>query len=158
MQLDFFMPTNFGLSYVNSESKPERIVMVHRAIFGSYERFMAIVLEHFAGKLPTWLSPIQAYVIPVSENYDEYAKKVQSQLLKEGIRAGLDTSSETLGKKIKTIRGKRPAYIVVVGQKEMETGTVTARNRKDQQKSVDVEEFVRELKKEISGRNIDQFF
>ena len=158
VQLDFFMPTNFGLSYVNSESKPERIVMVHRAIFGSYERFMAIVLEHFAGKLPTWLSPIQAYVIPVSENYDEYAKKVQSRIQGEGIRAGLDTSSETLGKKIKTIRGKRPAYIVVVGQKEMETGTVTARNRKDQQKSMELNEFVRDLGKEISGRNIDQFF
>ena len=132
--------------------------MVHRAIFGSYERFMAIVLEHFAGKLPTWLSPIQAYIIPVSENYDEYARKVQSDLIKIGVRAGLDTSSETLGKKIKTIRGKRPAYVVVVGQAEMESGTVTARNRKDVQKSMKLDDFAREIREEISGRKIDQFF
>lgn len=158
IQLDFFMPTNFNLYYISSESKHERIIMIHRAIYGSYERFMAILLENFAGKLPTWLSPLQAYVIPVSENYVDYATSVRDQLASKGIRVELDTSPETISKKIKMIRPMRPSYIVVVGEKERNEGTVTARNRADKQMVLGIDSFAKDLSEEIENRDINQFF
>lgn len=158
IQLDFFLPANFNLYYINSESKHERVVIIHRAIYGSYERFIAILLEHFAGKLPTWLSPMQVYVIPVSENFNEYAKSVDDEFRKNGIRTKLDLSSETISKKIRMIRPMRPAYIAVVGEKELESGSVAIRNRANKQQVFKLDEFTTKIKKEIEDRSVNQMF
>ncbi|OWP57321.1 MAG: threonine--tRNA ligase [Thermoplasmatales archaeon B_DKE] len=156
IQLDFFLPTNFGLYYINSQGKKDRIVMIHRAIFGSLERFMAILLEHYAGKLPTWLSPMQVYLSPVSAGTEEYARKINQKLKENGIRTTLDLSPETISKKIKMIREKRPSYIGIVGEKESTDGTITIRGRDNKQKTYVVEDFITEIKKEIRERNIAQ--
>ncbi len=156
VQVDFFMPTNFGLYYINSESKHDRIIMIHRAVFGSYERFMAILIEHFAGKFPTWLAPLQTYIVPVSEKFNDYAQKIHAKLIDEGIRAQIDLGSETMNKKIKTIRKMRPSYILVVGEKEQNDGTVSVRNRSDRQSVMPADEFLRKLKDEIKSYRLDQ--
>lgn len=150
------MPTNFGLYYINSESKHDRIIMIHRAVFGSYERFMAILIEHFAGKFPTWLAPLQTYIVPVSEKFNDYAQKIHAKLIDEGIRAQIDLGSETMNKKIKTIRKMRPSYILVVGEKEQNDGTVSVRNRSDRQSVMPADEFLRKLKDEIKSYRLDQ--
>ncbi len=156
IQVDFFLPRSFGLYYINSESKHERIQMVHRAIFGSYERFLAILIEHFAGKFPTWLSPIQTYVVPVSEKFGDYAKKVHEELIKNGIRSVLDLGNETMNRKLKNIRSKRPSYIVVVGEKEESSGTVSVRNRKNRQTVLGLQELAESVRKEIDSYQLEQ--
>ena len=128
----------------------------HRAIFGSYERFMAILIENYAGKFPTWMSPMQVYVVPVSEKFVDYAAKVHEELLRNDIRSTLDSNQETMNKKIKTIRPRRPSYIIVVGEKEEESGTVSVRNRLDKQKVLKLEDFVIQLNKEIKSRSLKQ--
>ncbi len=156
IQVDFMLPSNFDLEYVTSSGKKEYVVMVHRAIFGSYERFMAILIESFAGKLPTWISPVQLYISPVSEKFNSYAESVADELGKNGLRVILDMGSETLNKKLKLIRAKRPSYIAVLGEREMEGGTVTVRNRNNVQKTMKVPELVEALKKEIASRSPEQ--
>ncbi len=156
IQVDFFQPTNFGLYYINSESKHDRIIMIHRAIFGSYERFMAILIEHFAGKFPTWLAPLQVYVIPVSEKFEEYARKVHEELLQNDIRSVLDAGNETMNKKIKTIRPMRPSYVIVVGEKEEKSGTVSVRNRDSKQSVLKLSDFVDSVRNEIVSYRIEQ--
>ena len=126
------------------------------AIFGSYERFMAILIENYAGKFPSWMSPMQVYVVPVSEKFIGYATKVHNELLRNGIRSTLDSNQETMNKKIKTIRPMRPSYIVVVGEKEEDDGTVSVRNRSDKQKVLKLEDFVSQLNMEIRGRSLKQ--
>ncbi len=156
IQLDFFQPNNFNLNFINSESKPEKVVVIHRAIFGSYERFMAILLEHYAGKLPTWLAPMQVYVIPVSEAVNGYAQRVHEKLFNAGYRSELDLSPDTISKKIKMIRDKRPSYIAVLGERESQNGTVTIRNRAGKQSEYPLDELVEKLGHEIRGRRIEQ--
>ncbi|MCL4359031.1 MAG: His/Gly/Thr/Pro-type tRNA ligase C-terminal domain-containing protein [Candidatus Thermoplasmatota archaeon] len=156
IQLDFFLPTNFGLYYINSESKKDRVVMIHRAIFGSLERFMAILLEHYAGKLPTWLSPMQVYLSPVSISSQAYAEQVYKKLRDSGLRTTLDVSAETISKKIKMVREKRPSYVGIVGENELKDGTITIRGRDNKQKTYQIDEFIDEIKKEIRERRIDQ--
>lgn len=156
IQVDFFMPTNFGLYYINSESKHDRVIMIHRAIFGSYERFMAILIEHFAGKFPTWIAPMQVYVVPVSEKFQEYAFKVHRELLQNDIRSVIDTGQETINKKIKTVRPMRPSYIIVVGEKEENSNTVSVRNRKNAQRTMKVSEFIDSLRNEVVSYRIEQ--
>ncbi|BAB60447.1 tRNA synthetase Thr [Thermoplasma volcanium GSS1] len=158
IQVDFFMPINFGLTYTNSEGKEERVVIIHRAIYGSYERFMAILLEHFAGKLPTWLTPIQTYVIPVGTANAEYARKVNKSLLDAGIRSVVDDGPDTVSKKIKMIHDQRPSYIVVVGAKEEQDNTVTVRNRAGKSKTYGMNEFLEIIKNEIEKRSVGQAF
>ncbi|MFG1519100.1 MAG: threonine--tRNA ligase [Thermoplasmataceae archaeon] len=158
IQLDFFMPANFGLTFINSAGKKETPVMLHRAVYGSYERFMVILLESYAGKLPTWLAPLQCYIIPVTDEFSDYAYAVRDKLQAIGVRSQVDNSSETLSKKVRSIRPKRPAYVVVVGKNEVEKHTVSARNRADRQKEFDLDEFLGLVKAEISERRISQIF
>ncbi|MEM3675927.1 MAG: threonine--tRNA ligase, partial [Thermoplasmataceae archaeon] len=153
IQLDFFMPNNFGLYYINAESKHEKIVMVHRAIFGSYERFMAILIEHYAGKFPTWLAPLQAYIVPVSSRFDAYAKEVENVLKSMGIRAAADIGTETMNKKIRLIRSKRPSYVIVVGEREEKNRQVSVRNRQEKQTNLPLDEFVSKISEEIKSRS-----
>ncbi len=153
IQVDFMMPINFNLQYVNQAGKKENLVMLHRAVFGSYERFMAILIENFAGNLPTWISPMQVFIAPVSEKYLEYSEKVLADMLKKGIRAHLDRGTDTLNKKLKMIRSKRPSYIVVVGERELESGNITVRNRKNEQKEMTVSGFMDAISMEIRERS-----
>ncbi len=156
IQVDFNLPLNFNLKFMNSEGKKEDIVMVHRGIFGSYERFTAIMLESFAGHLPTWISPLQVYIAPVSEKYNAYAGKVASKIKAHNIRLSLDTGTETLNKKLRLIREKRPSYIVVLGEREESSDSVTVRNRKNVQKSMQLDAFLSDMEREIETRSPDQ--
>lgn len=156
VQVDFNLPLNFNLTYVGSGGDKKHVVMVHRAIYGSYERLMAILIENSAGKLPTWLSPMQVFITPVSDNYLEYAEGLLSTLKQHGIRAYLDYSKETISKKIKLIRPKRPSYILVIGEKEQTSDTVTVRNRKGIQKEMPLTEFIEKMENEIKSRIPEQ--
>lgn len=153
VQVDFNLPLNFDLTYVGSGNDKKHVVMVHRAIYGSYERLMAILIENSAGKMPTWLSPMQVFIAPVMEKYNSYAEAVAAELRSEGLRVSIDTGPETLNKKLKLIRARRPSYVVVLGEREMEAGTVTVRNRKSEQSTMKTDDFLSKIKKEIESRS-----
>jgi threonyl-tRNA synthetase len=129
MQYDPNLPERFKLRFTGKDGKDHQPVMLHRAIFGSLERFFAIYLEHVGGNFPVWLAPKQAIVLTVSEKADEYAKKVQSALTARGLRVEADISADKLGAKVRNARLARYPYLLVVGAKEAETGTVGVRSR-----------------------------
>ncbi|MFA5997154.1 MAG: threonine--tRNA ligase [Candidatus Paceibacterota bacterium] len=129
IQCDFNLPERFDLSFTNTKGEKERPVVIHRAISGSLERFMGVMIEHFAANFPLWLSPVQVKVVPVGEKYAEYAQKVYNELRDAGIRVELDSTSDSLGKKIRTAKVEKTPYILVLGEKELESGTVTAERR-----------------------------
>ena len=157
IQVDFALPERFGLEYVDRDGSRRRPVMIHRAILGSVERFMAILIENFAGRLPTWLSPIQARVIPVRSSAKEYAAKVAEELRKAGIRADADLSSDTPSKKIRRAYGEAIPYILLVGPREARDGTVTVRARGNRQVAgVPLKEFIERVKEEIRSRSLTQ--
>jgi len=142
IQVDFNLPERFDLEYVDRDGQRRRPVMVHRAIYGSIERFMAILLEHFRGKLPTWLSPVQVRVLPISEEVLDYANSVLDRLRSAKVRADLDASEGTLGKKIRDAYAESIPYLVIVGRKEKESGTVTVRGRNNVEvRGVKLEDF-----------------
>lgn len=156
VQVDFNLPLNFDLTYVDSGGERKHVVMIHRAIYGSYERIMAILLEHYAGKLPTWLSPIQVYITPVSDRFLPYTERVHEKLLASGIRSFLDYSKETVNKKIRMNRKKRPSYIVIIGEKEVANSSVSVRNRRGDVKAMALDEFINMLRAEISHKRVEQ--
>jgi len=129
VQLDFATPKRFDLTYINEEGKPESPVMVHRAILGSYERFLALLIEHFAGAFPAWLSPVQAIVLSVTDSNSEYCKKVYEALIREGIRTELDIRNEKLGLKIREAQLQKIPYMLVIGNKEEEQQGLSPRTR-----------------------------
>ena len=156
IQIDFFMPSAFNLSFVNSEGKKETPVMIHRAVYGSIERFLVMALESYSGKLPLWLSPVQAHIITVSEKHTDYATELKNKLKKKGIRATLDVSAETVAKKIKLSLRYRPAYILVIGDNEVQEKKATVRDRTNRQKTFPENEVCEKLLKEINERSIEQ--
>ena len=129
IQVDYNLPERFELEYIGSDNQKHRPVMIHRAPFGSLERFVAVLLEHTGGKLPLWLTPDQVNIVPVSEKYEEYAKKVCDLLNNYDIRAAVDDRNETLGKRIRESELKRIPFLVIVGEKEMTEGTVSVRRQ-----------------------------
>ena len=129
IQLDFQLPRRFGAEYIGADGKTHRPVMIHRVLFGSIERFIGILIEHYAGKFPVWLSPVQVKLLPVSDKYLPYARGVLEKLSDRGIRAELDTRDEKLGYKIREARMDRVPYMIIVGEKEQESGTVSVRLR-----------------------------
>lgn len=129
IQVDYNLPERFELEYTGSDGKKHRPVMIHRAPFGSLERFVAVLLEHTGGRLPLWLTPDQAVILPVSEKFTDYAKKVCDLLNNSDIRASIDDRNETIGKRIRESELKRIPFLVVVGEKEMEEGTVSVRRQ-----------------------------
>ena len=142
IQVDYNLPERFQLEYTDADGSKKRPVMIHRAPFGSMERFTAVVLEHTAGHLPLWLSPDQVKVLPVSEKYADYAKKVCELLKNSEIRASIDDRNETLGKRIREISQLRVPVLVIVGEKEVADGTVSVRKEGTDQGSMTVEKFV----------------
>lgn len=142
IQCDFALPERFELEYVSAEGRKERPVMIHRAILGSVERFMGTLIEHYAGVLPVWLSPVQAAVIPVSQTHEEYCRKIVADFRAAGLRALLMDSSETLGKRIRQASQDKIPFAIVAGDKEASSGTLSVRARGSQeQKTYKVEEF-----------------
>ena len=131
IQLDMNLPERFDLTYTGPDGQEHRPVMIHRVVFGSIERFIGILTEHFAGAFPLWLSPVQVKVLPISERHHEYAEKVAAQLQEAGLRVEADLRNEKIGYKIREAQLQKTPYMLVVGDKEAETGTVSVRGRKD---------------------------
>ena len=142
VQVDYNLPERFQLEYTDKDGSKKRPVMIHRAPFGSIERFTAVLLEHTAGHLPLWLAPDQVKVLPVSEKYADYAKKVCDLMKKSDIRSSVDDRNETLGKRIREISLLRVPLLVIVGEKEMTEGTVSVRYEGVDQGSMKVEDFI----------------
>ncbi len=153
IQLDFQMPLNFHLEYVNEAGEKERPIMIHRVCFGSIERFIGILTEHYAGKFPTWLAPVQVKVLPVSEKTLDYARGVAEKLEDAGVRVVLDESNEKIGYKIRQAQQvDRVPYMLVLGAKEAEAGTVSVRDRKGETTTMSADEFLNSVKEEIAER------
>ena len=149
IQVDYNLPERFELEYIDSDGTKKRPVMIHRAPFGSIERFTAVVLEHTAGHLPVWLAPDQVKVLPVSEKYADYAQKVCELLKNSEIRASIDARNETLGKRIREISLLRVPLIVIVGEKEAAEGTVSFRKEGVDQGSLSTSDFIQYIKKTV---------
>ena len=153
VQLDFQMPQNFDLTYVDADGEKKRPIMLHRVCFGSIERFIGILIEHYAGKFPVWLAPMQVKVLPVSEKSRDYAHQVTEQLEAAGIRVVCDDRDEKIGYKIREARGvDRVPYMLILGEKEAEEGNISVRDRSNETVQKSIEEFVAEISKEIAER------
>ena len=154
IQLDFQMPLNFGLEYVAEDGSRKRPIMIHRVCYGSIERFIGIITEHFAGKFPLWLAPLQVKVLPVSDKSMDYAKTVYEQLRGAKIRTELDTRNEKIGYKIREARQvDRVPYMLIIGEKEVESGTVSVRDRDtDQTTTMTMDELIAKLSQAIADR------
>jgi threonyl-tRNA synthetase len=154
LQVDFNFPERFDLSYVTADNERKRPWMIHRALFGSVERFFGIVLEHYAGAFPTWLAPVQVVVIPIADRHQEYGERVAKALTDAGLRVETDSSDETLGNRIRKAQGSKVPYMLVVGDKESEAGTVAIRGRSgDKRNDVALESFVAEVADEVARRS-----
>jgi threonyl-tRNA synthetase len=150
IQVDYNLPERFELEYVGADDKKYRPVMIHRAPFGSMERFIAVLIEHTGGKFPLWLAPEQAVVLPISEKYNDYAKKVVDLLNNNDIRASIDDRNETIGKKIRENELKRVPFTLVVGEKEVESNMVSVRKQGEgDQGQMSVEGFTQLIENEI---------
>ena len=129
IQLDFQMPQRFDLEYTGADGEKHRPIMIHRVAFGSIERFIGILIEHYAGKFPVWLSPVQVKILPVSEKFADYAEKVSDALKEAGVRVETDDRSEKLGYKIRSAQMEKVPYMLIVGEKEVEGECVSVRRR-----------------------------
>ncbi len=150
IQLDFQLPERFDLTYVDANGEKQRPIMVHRAIFGSFERFIGILTEHYAGAFPVWLAPVQVRVMNISENSEEYAKEIFKKLDDSGIKCELDVRNEKIGYKIRESISQKIPYMVIVGDGEKEKGTITIRGRGNENVSdLKLEDFIARLQEEI---------
>src|SRR2546423_12401412 len=151
IQLDFQQPLNFGLTYVNEHNAESRPVVIHRAIYGSFERFIAILIEHYAGAFPVWFAPVQAKVLSISEKTADYARQVYERLLNEELRVELDNRDDKIGAKIRDAQLEKVPYMLVVGAKEAEAGAVAVRSReRGDEGAVPLEQFVSRIKSEAN--------
>ena len=153
IQLDFQLPQRFELEYVGADGEKHRPIMIHRVVFGSIERFIGILIEHFAGAFPTWLAPVQVKVLPISDKYMDYAQSVLNKLTEAGIRAEVDTRAEKIGYKIREAQTAKIPYMLVVGQKEEEENTVSVRSRADGDEGArSLDTFIADILKEIETK------
>ena len=153
IQLDFQLPLRFELEYTGADGEKHRPIMIHRVVFGSIERFIGILIEHFAGAFPTWLAPVQVKVLPISEKYADYAQKVYEDVQNAGVRVEIDTRSEKIGYKIREAQNQHIPYMLIVGAKEEEEGTVSVRSRfKGDEGSRKLDDFLSDIKTEIKNR------
>ena len=153
VQLDFQMPQNFDLTYIDADGEKKRPIMLHRVCFGSIERFIGILIEHFEGKFPTWLAPLQVKVLPVSEKSRDYAHTVCDQLVAAGVRAKVDDRDEKIGYKIRDARSTdRVPYMLIIGEKEVESGNISVRDRSNETVQRELSDFIVDIKAEIAER------
>ena len=157
VQVDYQLPQRFDLNYTGADNKPHRPVMIHRAPFGSMERFVGVLIEHFAGAFPLWLSPVQAVVLPISDRHLEYASKVLEQLREAGLRAELDSRSEKVNYKIREAQMQKVPYMLVIGDREAEQGAISVRNRKHGDRgAMPLGEFLESVKGLIATRSQEE--
>ncbi|MDI6820637.1 MAG: threonine--tRNA ligase [Patescibacteria group bacterium] len=153
VQIDFVMPQRFGLTYTDKDGQEKHPVMIHRAIIGSPERFIMVLLEHYAGALPVWISPIQARILAVSEKQKQYAKKITEKLKEQNFRVELMNSNETLGKRIREAELQKIPYILVLGEREEKDYTVNVRERsKKETQTISIQDFIKKLEKEVEEK------
>ncbi len=158
IQLDFQLPQRFDLTYVGADGQEHRPVLLHRALFGALERFLGIIIEHFAGAFPTWLAPVQVRFIPIGENHVEYSQKLSRELEKEGIRAEVDDRDEKVGYKIRQAQKEKIPYMLAIGDREMESEEVSIRHRqKGEAGQMDFSRFKGQILKEVREREIESF-
>ena len=151
VQLDFQLPQRFNLSYIDKDGEKKTPILIHRAILGSFERFIGIITEHFAGAFPTWLAPVQVKLLPIADSHVEYAKQVQKELEKEGIRTELDARQEKIGYKIREAQLQKIPYMLILGDKEKEANKVGVRSRKDGDiGQMDSADFIAKIKEEVA--------
>ena len=152
-QVDFAQGRRFNLSYTNKDNAPETPLIIHRAPLGTHERFIGFLLEHYAGKFPVWLAPLQARILPISDKFMDYALDVQKKLKRAGVRVEIDDRQEKIGKKIRDTELMRVPYMLVVGEKEMSEGKVAVRRQgKGDMGSQDISAFVDMIVEEIENR------
>ena len=153
VQLDFQMPLNFDLEYTDADGSKKRPIMLHRVCFGSIERFIGILIEHYAGKFPTWLAPVQVKVLPVSEKSRDYAHQVTARLEEAGIRVACDDRDEKIGYKIREARSTdRVPYMLILGEKEVEAGNISVRDRSNETVQRELDDFIADVKAEVAER------
>ncbi len=152
IQLDFQIPEKMKLEYVNSDGKMKRPVMIHRAILGSFERFIGILTEHYQGAFPVWLSPVQVIVIPITGKHITHSKKIISELNENGIRAKLDDRAETMQSKVRDATLQKVPYMIIIGDKEIEDSILSVRNRSGKVEKITLSVFLQNLKKEIDKK------
>ena len=147
------MPEQFELAYIGEDNAEHRPVMIHRALMGSFERFIGILIEHYAGELPLWLAPVQALLLPIADRHVDYAREVRDELREAGLRAEVDERSESVGKKIRDAELRKVPYMLVVGDSEQEERKVAVRrHREGDLGAVPVAEFARRALEEIGTR------
>jgi threonyl-tRNA synthetase len=157
VQFDFTLPRRFGLEYIAEDGKAHQPLMVHRALYGSIERFFGILIEHYAGAFPVWLAPVQAIVLPITDRQTEYARGVHKALDAAGIRATVDERSEKVNLKIREAQLQKIPYMLVVGDREQENGLVAVRNRKHaDQGAKSVEDFIAEIRALIASKAVSE--
>lgn len=155
IQLDFQLPQRFELEYVGSDGEKHRPIVIHRVIFGSIERFIGILIEHFAGKFPTWLAPVQVKVLPISDKFNDYSEQIKNELEKNGIRVEMDYRNEKIGYKIRESRNERVPYIVVVGEKEENEKKISLRSRKNgDEGSLELKELIDRINDEVISKSL----
>ena len=153
VQLDYNMPERFGLTYTGADNAEHMPVMIHRALFGSFERFIGILIEHYAGEFPLWLAPVQAAVLPLADRHIDYAREVEKVLSDAGLRAEVDDRTESVGRKIREAELRKIPYMLVVGDREAEQRAVALRRHKEGDLgTVSVDEAVARLAAEAAGR------
>ena len=155
IQLDFNLPERFELEYMNNQSEKVRPVVIHRAMLGSVERFMGIMIEHFAGAFPVWLSPVQVVIVPVSEDQKEYADTIYRTLKEKDVRVHMSDDNDSLGKRINSAKAKKVPYVIVVGDKEKDANTVTVETRGAKLEGITLEEFISKIEKEIKEKTLN---
>ena len=154
IQLDYQLPESFDLKYIGADNTEHRPVVIHRAIFGSFERFIAILIEHYAGAFPVWLAPVQAMLIPIADRHVEYCKQVKERLGAAGLRVEIDASVERMNAKIRNAQMQKIPYMLVVGDREQEQGAVAVRLRSGEDlKSKSVDDFLNVANDAISKKN-----
>ena len=154
IQLDMNLPERFDLFCINENGERERIVMIHAAIMGSIERFLSVIIEHFAGAFPLWLAPVQMTVLPISEKFSDYGTRVYDALTAAGIRTELSEANESLGKRIRESEMMKIPYILVVGEKEQAGESVNVRDRKGEEKEISLEEFIKKAVGEVKEKKL----
>lgn len=155
IQLDFQLPQRFELEYIGSDNEKHRPIVIHRVIYGSIERFLGILIEHFAGKFPTWLAPVQVKVLPISNKFNEYSESIKKKLSENGIRVEMDYRDEKIGYKIREARNERIPYIIVVGEKEEKENTISLRSRKNgDEGTFKLESLIERISNEIRNKEL----
>jgi threonyl-tRNA synthetase len=153
IQMDFNMPERFDLKYTGEDGKEHRPAMIHRVVLGSMERFIGALIEHYAGAFPVWLAPVQAQVMPIADRHNDNARKIYDELFDSGIRVEIDDRREKIGLKIREAEIQKVPYMLIVGDKEAESNTVSVRARgKGDTGSMKLGEFTSLIKEEIAGR------